>query len=95
MPEELQKLKQKIINALADPKAPWYGSDVVYWVDEYIRLVEQEKYCKNCMWWKKDALLSTPWGRCSNVIAISRVFFDQRNEYTQSSFGCIFWEKRA
>jgi len=31
------ELARKIRNALCDPNAPWYGSDLVEWVDDYMK----------------------------------------------------------
>lgn len=37
------ELKNKIHGALGDPKAPWYGSDLVAWVGDYIEDAEKQK----------------------------------------------------
>lgn len=37
---KIEELKNKIRGALGDPKAPWYGSDLVSWVGDYIEEVE-------------------------------------------------------
>ena len=36
-----EELKHKVLSALIDPKAPWYGSDVVEWIDDYIICAEK------------------------------------------------------
>ena len=38
---KIDKLKNKIHRALGDPTAPWYGSDLVSWVGDYIEEVEK------------------------------------------------------
>lgn len=40
---KIDELKNKIHSALSDPKAPWYGSDVVAWVGDYIIEVEKQR----------------------------------------------------
>ena len=37
---KIDNLKSKIQGALGDPQAPWYGSDLVSWVGDYIEEVE-------------------------------------------------------
>lgn len=41
MPSKIDELKSKIYGALGDPQAPWYGSDLVSWVGDYIEEVEK------------------------------------------------------
>lgn len=37
-----KELEIKILDTLCDPKSPWYGSDLVGWVDDYIREVNKQ-----------------------------------------------------
>jgi len=49
---EPTELIEKIKDALADPKAPWYGSDLVEWIveliDEIDRLTVENNSCPEC-----------------------------------------------
>ncbi len=44
MPSKTKETIGKIQGALGDPKAPWYGSDVVAWVGD---LIEEHKILEN------------------------------------------------
>ena len=36
------ELRNKIYGALGDSQAPWYGSDLVSWVGDYIEEIEKQ-----------------------------------------------------
>jgi hypothetical protein len=49
--KKIDELKNKIFGALADPDAPWYGSDLVSWVSDYIEEVDKRiryLFCLKC-----------------------------------------------
>ncbi len=50
----MDELKNKIFGALGDPKAPWYGSDLVAWVGDYIEEAEKQlDNARDCLWGEK------------------------------------------
>ena len=50
----MDELKNKIRGALGNPKAPWYGSDLIAWVGDYIEEAEKQlDNARDCLWGKK------------------------------------------
>lgn len=97
-----------IKNALIDPKAPWYGSDLVSAVADLVREYQKkvERVCKNCRWWDKELLKPSYDGE---IIGIQRyclylnsvdgmdcvtVIHGDAEIITSPNFRCVFWEKR-